>query len=183
MNLTLFKLIVSIVFLNIVSFNFIHNFSLYQLKKHIIWFKFYLKVNCSAQDSKVLTEIEQETPIANSDSSEVVQDQKYIIKQSLYDLLAQIHDNIEENESGSNISQHKGQYENNYETLYEDSKDLSRKINQRIFLTKKNLQNHNPPVKSLKSIKEYEKYMKSKRFNRNMFTSGLQGVWGIPGRK
>lgn len=29
----------------------------------------------------------------------------------------------------------------------------------------------------------YEKFIKGKRVNKNMFSSGLQGVWGVPGRK
>lgn len=29
----------------------------------------------------------------------------------------------------------------------------------------------------------YERLMKGKRVNKNMFSSGLQGVWGVPGKK
>ena len=33
------------------------------------------------------------------------------------------------------------------------------------------------------SVDAYEKFIKGKRVNKNMFSSGLQGVWGVPGRK
>ena len=98
----------------------------------------------------------------------------------MFDLLEKLNDKIEGNESDLVINQHKRQYEKIY---FDNSQDLTGKLINRISQINKLLQTHKPPVIRSKSIDEYERYLKSKRLHRNMFTSGLQGVWGIPGKK